>query len=156
MAEIFYQEVWTEEFLSGVEDPEHSYPDRKFSFEKLVVWNLSVELTVWTYQLVSDFPHEEKFLLSHQIRKSAISIPSNLAEGSSRFSDKDKRRFYQIAYGSALELLNQMHIAHQLGFVDDAKYTEARRRIQRITAMIHRLCMDTQDKPSTKTPPNPP
>jgi len=80
---------------------------KQFSFEKLVVWQKSKDLSIHIYRITSSFPKEEKFGLISQLRRCAVSIASNLAEGSGRNSSKDKARFSEIAYGSLLELLNQ-------------------------------------------------
>jgi four helix bundle protein len=73
-------------------------------FKKLNVWQKSMELVTFVYKVSKEFPVEEKYGLTSQITRSAISIPSNIAEGSSRFSERDYFRFLEIALGSAFEL----------------------------------------------------
>ncbi len=74
-----------------------------FLYEKLEVWQLSMDFVDNIYALLRNFPNEEKFALTSQIRRAAISIPSSIAEGTGRFSDKEKVRFLDIAHGSLYE-----------------------------------------------------
>lgn len=90
-----------------------------FSFERLVIWQKSRELVKQIYLLVSAFPREEKHCLSDQLRRAAVSVPSNIAEGSGRFSIKEKVHFIEIAYGSLMEVICQLTIANDLGFVEE-------------------------------------
>jgi four helix bundle protein len=76
-------------------------------FRKLEFWHLGMELVKLTYQLVKKLPPEEQFGLSFQMRKAVISMPSNIAEGCSRASNKDTSRFFEISIGSAFELETQ-------------------------------------------------
>ena len=80
------------------------------NFKELKIWQKSRVLTKKIYLLIKDYPEEEKFGLVSQIRRSAISIPSNIAEGSGRNSDRDFRRFLNIALSSAFELETQIII----------------------------------------------
>ena len=81
---------------------------KTFSFEKLIAWQKARELASEIYKTTKLFPKDELFGLTSQMRRCAVSIASNLAEGSGRNSMKDKARFTEIAFGSALELLNQL------------------------------------------------
>lgn len=110
-----------------------------FSFEKLIVWQKSKILTVFIYKITKLFPDEEKFGLVSQMRRCAISISSNLAEGSGRNQAKDKARFTEIAYGSALELLNQVIISNELDFLSATDYNTIREQLTEITAMLNGL-----------------
>lgn len=110
-----------------------------FSFEKLIVWQKSKILTVFIYKITKLFPDEEKFGLVSQMRRCAISISSNLAEGSGRNQAKDKARFTEIAYGSALELLNQVIISNELDFLSATDYNTIREQLTEITAMLDGL-----------------
>ncbi|MDZ7717098.1 MAG: four helix bundle protein [Balneolaceae bacterium] len=115
----------------------------KFSFEKLDVWNKAKDFTVDVYNVTSGFPEYEKFGLVSQLRRASISVSSNLAEGSSRTSKKDQRRFYNMAYSSAVEIVNQLIICKELGFVDSDIYDNLRNEIEHITSMINRLHKST-------------
>ncbi len=85
-------------------------------YKQWVVWQKSMELVTETYSLTKHFPKEEVYGLTSQIRRAAVSIPSNIAEGYARFSSKDKHHFYVIAYASAKEYETQLEIANRLGF----------------------------------------
>ena len=86
------------------------------NFKKLRVRQKGIQIAGKCFQLVQTFPREEKFGLSIQLTRAAVSIPSNLAEGSSRSSVKDQRRFVQIALGSSIELETQLIIAETANF----------------------------------------
>jgi four helix bundle protein len=89
------------------------------SFRDLDVWNLSIELVTDLYQLSSNFPSHELYGLTNQIRKAAVSIPSNIAEGQSRNSLKEFRQFLFIALGSLGELETQLVIANKIDYVSN-------------------------------------
>lgn len=86
------------------------------SFRDLEVWQKSIELTVHVYQLTKEFPREEIYGLTSQMRRSAVSIPSNIAEGSGRARTPDLMRFLSIARGSNCELQTQLILARELEF----------------------------------------
>lgn len=115
------------------------YKLKTYSFENLLVWQKSRALTKEIYKLTSTFPKEEAFGITSQIRRCSISIPSNLAEGSSRRTNKDKARFTEIAFGSGLELLNQLIIALDLNYIEESKYLEIRIKLQEVTFLLDAL-----------------
>ena len=88
-------------------------------YQKLVVWQKAMELVTAIYQVTASFPDCEKFGLVSQMRRAAVSIPSNIAEGSGRGSDKDFARFLQIAKGSLLEVETQLLISHKMHYLRD-------------------------------------
>ncbi|HET8803745.1 MAG TPA: four helix bundle protein [Aequorivita sp.] len=110
-----------------------------FGFEKLQVWQKSRLLSVEIYKITVLFPSEEKFGIISQMRRAAISISSNIAEGAGRHSSKDQARFTEIAFGSALELLNQIILSYDLGFINEEKYLQIRQDLTEITAMLDGL-----------------
>jgi len=89
------------------------------NYKELKVWQKSMELAEEVYKLTSKFPKEEKFGLISQIRRSAISIPSNIAEGAGRNSNKEFRNFLGIANGSSNELNTQLLLSIKIGFVEE-------------------------------------
>jgi four helix bundle protein len=117
---------------------------KKFSFEKLEVWKKAKDLTLNIYKITRQFPDEEKFGLVSQLRRAAVSISSNIAEGSSRRSSKDQSRFYVIAFSSAIEVLNQMIISNELEYLTDDIYGELRAELETFTAMLNRLNESTK------------
>ena len=84
----------------------------------LDVWKKSIELVTEIYSITANFPYEEKYGIVSQIRRAAISVPSNIAEGCARFSDKENLRFLDIARGSLAELETQLIISKNIGFID--------------------------------------
>ncbi len=93
------------------------------SFHDLRIWSLGIEIVKETYQLTKKFPNEEKFGLTNQMRRAAVSIPSNIAEGHIRAHTKEFLQFLRIALGSCAELHTQAIIAKELNFfvVDELK-----------------------------------
>nr|MBS0036861.1 four helix bundle protein [Saprospiraceae bacterium] len=118
-----------------------------YSFEKLEVWQLSRELVKKIYQITTSFPSDEKFGLTNQLRRAAISVSSNIAEGSTRWSQKSKARFYEISFGSLIEILNQLIIAHDLGYLPKKDLAETRKLIDQTSRMLNALHQSTKNKP---------
>ena len=88
-----------------------------YSFEKLECWQQARQLAVWTYNTTRTFPAEEKFGITSQMRRAAVSIASNIAEVTSRKTAKDQNHFSTISYSSTIELLNDLIIANDLKFL---------------------------------------
>lgn len=88
-------------------------------FEKLKIWQKAMDIAVLVYEISSFLPNDEKFNLIHQIKKCAVSIPSNIAEGSGRNSDKEFIQFLGIANGSTFELITQLILAKRLKLVNE-------------------------------------
>lgn len=112
---------------------------KTFSFEKLIAWQKARELASEIYKITKLFPKDEVFGLTSQMRRYAVSIASNLAEGSGRNSMKDKARFTEIAFGSALELLNQLILSFDFEYFEEQKYIEIREKITEVTVLINGL-----------------
>ena len=89
---------------------------------KLRAFELADNLVLLVYQLTSSFPSNEQFGLTSQVRRAAISIPSNIVEGCARSSQSDYARFVEIAYSSAREVEYQISLANRLGFLTDANH----------------------------------
>ena len=92
---------------------------------KLIVWQRSHELVLKIYEVTNDFPREEQFGLTSQIRRAALSIPSNIVEGKARGSKKDYRRFLLMSRGSLEEVKYQLLLARDLKYMDEDNYKEA-------------------------------
>ncbi len=108
-------------------------------YEKLIVWQEAHKLCIRTYTVTKSFPSEEKFGLVNQMRRSAYSIPTNLAEGNSRRSKKDKGHFVNIAVCSLEELHYQYILARDLKYLAVHVITEAMNHIQRVGYLLHKL-----------------
>ena len=88
-----------------------------FSFQKMKIYQLAKELAVYSYQLTEKYPQNERYAIMNQINRAAVSVPSNIAEGTSRRSNKEKLNFINIAYGSLMELVCQMEISYELKYI---------------------------------------
>lgn len=111
----------------------------KFAFEKLDVWQKSRQFTSAVYSLTKEFPEDEKYGLVNQMRRASISVCSNLAEGNSRKSARERANFFHIAYSSVMEVLCQLIISADLGFVQKEKLSELREHIYEITNKLNAL-----------------
>jgi four helix bundle protein len=107
-------------------------------------------LAVWTYTNTKGFPQEEKFGITSQMRRAAISIASNIAEGTSRKTMKEQAHFSTISYSSTIELLNDLIISNDLLFLSDTQYQEGRALIEKQTLLIAGLRKSQQQKPKEK------
>jgi len=105
------------------------------SFTDLNAWKEGHKLVLIIYKITKDFSRDELFGLTSQIRRAVVSITSNLAEGFSRQSYKEKVQFYCIAQGSVTELQNQLLIAKDIGYIDNKKFQE----IAQQTIITHKL-----------------
>jgi len=123
---------------------ERSY---QFSFERLDAWKLSRKLVSETYVLLRKFPSEEKYGLISQAKRASVSIPTNLAEGGSRNSMKERKHFYEISFGSLIELLNLLTIGFDLGYLTDNEYKTFRDKIHVLAIVINALSKSTQKPP---------
>ncbi|MFD0797771.1 four helix bundle protein [Maribacter chungangensis] len=88
-------------------------------FQKLIIWQKSMEITEDIYRLSAELPKEKKYGLTSQIKRSAVSVPSNIAEGAGRNTDREFKNFLGIASGSANELLTQLILSHRLDLVSE-------------------------------------
>ena len=92
------------------------------SFRNLNAYIKAKELVSQVYALIKKFPKEEQYALCDQLRRAVISIPSNIAEGSGRMTTKDQSHFYSIAYGSLMEVLAQLDVASDLGYITKEEF----------------------------------
>jgi four helix bundle protein len=113
-----------------------SYQTSMQDYRKLIVWQRSRALTHEIYRLTASFPSHERFGLVSQMRRAAISITSNIAEGCGRDSRKELARFMSLASGSAHELESQVYLALDLGLVDEAPTREATAAVAEVKAML--------------------
>lgn len=106
-------------------------------YTKLDIWNRSISLVSDVYKITKKFPDDEKFGLVSQMRRCAVSIPSNIAEGRLRGTDKEFCRFLLIALGSGGELATQLVIAKDLGFISSQECEHVRKQLDDIMRMIN-------------------
>jgi len=107
--------------------------------KKLDVWKLSMELVTEVYRSTADFPSRETYGLTNQIRRAAVSVPSNISEGAARQTKKEFINFLHIAQGSLSEMDTQLDIAVSLGYLDKAKRNELDALLLRIDKMLYSL-----------------
>jgi four helix bundle protein len=112
---------------------------KTYSFENLDVWQCSRRFAVAIYSVTKTFPSEEKFGIVSQMRRAAISISSNLAEGSAKHTGKEKARFTENAFGSLMELLNQIILSFDLEFLIEEQMNNLRIMIDEIAVKTTRL-----------------
>ena len=108
-------------------------------FKELKVWQKAIELVTETYLKSQSFPKEEIYGLTSQIRRCAVSIPSNIAEGCGRKTDKDFNNFLGISLGSAFEFETQLIICKNLGYIMETDFKFLESEIQHIQNMIIKL-----------------
>ena len=111
------------------------------SYKELTVWQKAMDLTEEIYCLVKKLPREETYALSDQMRRSAVSVPSNIAEGQGRNSKNEFRSFLSIANGSLSELETQLIICTRLGYLTEAEVTNALSLSDEINRMLISLIL---------------
>ena len=107
-----------------------------FSYRKLNVYQLSKKLVTDIYKIIGTFPNTETYALSDQLRRAAISIPSNIAEGTAKTSPKEQFHFLEIAYGSLMEIMCQLEISYDLGYIDQVHLRQSEEEIVMIYKML--------------------
>ena len=109
------------------------------SYKELIVWQKSIRLVKEVFILTDSFPKSELYGLTSQMRRAAISIPSNIAEGYGRKSPKEYAQFYSISYGSVLELETQLIIAQELQFTDPKKFDTVEALLEEVARMLNSM-----------------
>lgn len=102
----------------------------------LIAYQKSKQLVIDVYKLLELFPDSERIALCGQIRRAVVSVPSNIAEGMGRVSNKDQAHFLNIAYGSLMEVYAQLDIAHDLKYIDDEMFNHVESDVEEISKMI--------------------
>jgi four helix bundle protein len=110
-----------------------------YSYQELIVWQKAMVLTVQIYIVTTKLPKEELFSLTNQMRKAAVSIPSNIAEGQARHSKKEFLQFIGIAKGSRAELETQLLLCQKIGYLTDTDISKAMNLLQEIGKMLNVL-----------------
>ena len=116
-------------------------------YKKLEVYTVGKELVLQVYELLKKFPKEEQYALCDQLRRAVISVPSNVAEGLGRLSEKEQVRFIEIAYGSLLEVETQLDLAHDLHYITEADLEDVMASIDREARLLSGLRSHRIEKP---------
>ena len=111
----------------------------EFFYRKLCVYQKAVDLIADIYKLLKIFPVEERYALCDQIRRASVSVPSNIAEGMSRYSNKEKIHFLEISNGSLMETMCQLEIANRLGYISNDDFRNMETSISEIACMLSTL-----------------
>lgn len=120
---------------------------RKHNFKNLKVWEKSVDLAVKFYQVTTEFPNEEKFGITSQMRRSSVSVPSNIAEGTARNTSKAVLNSLDISLGESFELETQAIIAQRVGLLDQNTFDELEGDLSEIQKMIHGFMQTLESNP---------
>jgi len=115
----------------------------KHNFRKLDIWKDGVSLSVNTYKMTHTFPKEERYGLSSQIQRAGVSIPSNIAEGTARTSEKHFKQYLENALGSAYEWETQLIIAKEIDYISQETFDHLEKKINKIQGRINRF-IDTR------------
>ena len=110
-----------------------------FAFEKLDVWQEARLLVEKIYNITKFFPQEERFALAQQLQRAAVSIVSNIAEGTSRSSLKEQCRFTEVAYGSLMEIYCQLIIAKDMNYINEEQLKTVKQDINQISNKLNAL-----------------
>ena len=116
------------------------------NYKELKIWQKSMDLVENVFQLIANFPDSEKYGLIDQIKRSSISVPSNIAEGAGRNSNKDFSRFLSISRGSLNELNTQLIISHRLNFIENDRLNKLENEINEIQKMIYKFNQGLETK----------
>ena len=109
------------------------------SFKGLLVWQQAMDLAEAVYQLCRQLPKEEKFVLSDQLRRAAVSVPSNIAEGSGRQSRREFSQYLRIAYGSLCEVETQLLLVQRLAFTTSANWSDLFKQVSSVGRLLKSL-----------------
>ena len=114
-------------------------PEAVHNYRRLEAWRRSRAFVVEVYDTTANFPTDERFGLARQLRRAAVSVPSNIAEGAGRGSRGDFARFVRIAIGSACEVETQLHLSADLSFLEAGEYRRLMKELWQIKSMLRGL-----------------
>ncbi len=116
------------------------------SFKDLKVWQRSMDLAIVLYKITRQFPKEELYGMTSQIRKAAVSVPSNIAEGFGRYHNKEYKQFLHIALGSCAEITTQMILAMRLEYTPSAAAEKILNELEEISKMLMALILKVRSR----------
>jgi len=118
--------------------------EKEKGFRKLLVWQRAHELVLFIYQLTNGFPSEEKFGLTSQLQRAAVSVPANIAEGYAYQREKQFARFLRIAQGSLAEVEYYLFLAKDLAYISEETYAKVEKLRGEVGYLLHRLIKSVQ------------
>ena len=122
-------------------------------FTEMPVWQEGHKVVLQVYELTSAFPEAEKYALTSQMRRAAVSITSNIAEAFGRQTSKDKARFYLNARGSCYEVQSQGYVARDLNYLTPADFTKLNQRLNRIVHDLNKIMKTLSTRPKPRPQP---
>lgn len=122
------------------------------SFQSLIVWQKRHQLVLDIYRKTKDFPEDERFTLTSQMRRSAISITANIAEGYRKMGKKDKLRFFNTAQGSLSETYNYLILSRDLQYISGDEYTAFESKIEEVDKLLNAYCAKISKEVNIKLP----
>ena len=111
----------------------------EYTFEKLRAYQEARRMVTYIYRLLNTYPDVERYAICAQMRRSAVSVTSNIAEGTSRSTLKDKIHFIEISYGSLMEVYSQLQVSLDLGYISQEAYEEAKRYVTSVAQPLSGL-----------------
>ena len=126
--------------------------EKKYNYKNLEAYKESKTLVKMVYGVLKQFPKEETYALCDQLRRAAISVPSNLAEGSGRTSAKDQAHFIEMSYGSLMEVDCQIEIAQELGYISESELAMLAKQVDRVATLLSGLRSKAVARANDKSP----
>lgn len=126
-----------------------------FFYKKLDAYKIAKEYTIYVYSLLRNFPNYEQYALCSQLRKAAVSVPSNIVEGMGRMAVKERIHFLTVSYGSMVEVLCQLDIAQSLGYITEQELEVAEEisdRLGRVLSGLRKSLLDKLSNPKLYNP----
>ena len=117
-----------------------------FFYKKLDAYQIAKEFTLFVYSLMKKFPSYEQFAICDQLRRAAVSVPSNIAEGMGRMAIKERIHFLEISYGSIIEVLCQLDLSKSLGYISEQELSQAEEIASRLTKVMSGLRKSLSNK----------
>ena len=121
-----------------------------FFYKKLEAYKLAKEFTIYVYSLLKRYPSYEQYALCDQLRRAAVSIPSNIAEGMGRMDIKERIHFLEISYASIMEVICQLDISQSLGYIDEIELKAAETKAETLTRVLSGLRRTLSEKMNNK------
>ncbi len=137
--------MWNEKCGVGNENSKNRVM-KDFFYKKLDAYQIAKEFTLYVYSLLKKYPSFEQFAICDQLRRAAVSVPSNIAEGMGRMAIKERIHFLEISYGSVIEVLCQLDISYSLGYISEQELDNAEEIASRLTKVMSGLRKSLSEK----------